>query len=50
MELTLEQHIQNISIAVGKAVGTYEELTSIRSSFNHISDLVLKPKEVKEEK
>jgi hypothetical protein len=50
MELTLEQHLDNIKVAVVKATGTYDELISIRTSFNHIKELVLKPKEVKEEK
>lgn len=51
-ELTLEQHLQNISIAVENATGTYNELTAIRKSYLHIRDLVLAAdkKETKEVK
>jgi hypothetical protein len=48
MELTTQQHLENIAIAIENAKGTYNELTQIRLSFAHIRDLVLK--EPKEEK
>lgn len=48
MELTLEQHLKNIEIAVAKATGTYDELVAIRTSFLHVKELVSKPKEEKE--
>jgi hypothetical protein len=50
MELTLEQHLKNIEIAVANAIGKHEETTAIRASYIYVRDLVLKPKEVKEEK
>jgi hypothetical protein len=43
MELTLEQHLKNIEVAVVKATGTYDELVAIRNSFLHVKELVLKP-------
>lgn len=51
MEITLEQHLGNVQVAVLNATGKYEDLVAIRESFNHISKLLLAPKEgEKEEK
>jgi hypothetical protein len=50
MELTLDQHLMNIEIAVVNHKATFEELVSIRTSFNHVKELVLKPKEEPKEK
>jgi hypothetical protein len=46
MELTLEQHLSNIKVAIVNHKGTYDELVSIRTSYNHIEKLLTaKPEE-----
>jgi hypothetical protein len=45
--LKIEDHINNVAVAVDQAKGTYAELTAIRQSFIVIRDLVLKAQESK---
>lgn len=45
MELTIEQHLKNVQVAVKSHKATFEELMAIRESFNYISRLLLEKKE-----
>jgi uncharacterized protein YdeI (YjbR/CyaY-like superfamily) len=48
-KLKIEDHLNNVAIAVEQAKGTYAELTAIRQSFLVLREIVMKVEETKPE-